>query len=179
MLAVVGSINSISAAQAKQALISSNTVGIMIDIKKVIINPDEEKKRVSSLALAGIDKGNDVLLVSAINSEQVIAASALGKTLGMPLKEISDKIADFIGNVTFEVLSKNEIKGLFLTGGDTAINVIRNLSAIGAAIIKEIEPGVPLISLLGGPFEGLRVITKAGAFGEVDTILNSIETLKG
>jgi uncharacterized protein YgbK (DUF1537 family) len=45
-------------------------------------------------------------------------------------------------------------------------------------LVREIELGVPLVSLFGGPYEGLPIITKAGAFGKPDTIKNSIDFLR-
>ena len=61
--------------------------------------------------------------------------------------------------------------GLFLSGGDTAAAV---LGAIGASAIRlkvEILPGVIQGTVIGGTGDGLPVITKAGAFGESDTLL--------
>lgn len=65
------------------------------------------------------------------------------------------------------------IGGLVSTGGETARAV---LVAFGAAVLRlrgEIEPGVPLSVTEGGASgpHGLPVITKAGAFGQPDTLL--------
>jgi len=83
-----------------------------------------------------------------------------------------------MGDVLLEVLRSRQVSGIFLAGGDTAINVIERLSASGSAVIQEIETGVPFVSLLGGPFEGLKMVTKAGAFGNENTIMNAIKYLR-
>ncbi|HEV8307261.1 MAG TPA: four-carbon acid sugar kinase family protein [Methylomirabilota bacterium] len=59
---------------------------------------------------------------------------------------------------------------LLLTGGETAISVCRRLGARGIALAGQLEPGLALGTLLGGPFDGLTVITKAGGFGDPDTL---------
>ena len=55
---------------------------------------------------------------------------------------------------------------LLLTGGETAIAVLRALGASGLRLAGEIEPGVALGTLVGGPFDGLVLVTKAGGFGD-------------
>ena len=61
--------------------------------------------------------------------------------------------------------------GLFLSGGDTAAAVLEAIEASGVRLQIEILPGVIRGSVMGGAGNGLPVITKAGAFGEPDTLL--------
>lgn len=178
VLAVVGSINSISAVQAQEAMRDERVFGVKIDIESVVRSPEKEKNRVWTETIEHMDAGLDVLLATALENDQIVTASCLSKDLGLTLSEISSRIADFMGDMTYDILKARQLSGMFLTGGDTAINVINNLSAKGSVLIKEIEMGVPLVSLLGGPYEGLPVITKAGAFGKPDTIRKSIDFLR-
>jgi uncharacterized protein YgbK (DUF1537 family) len=60
---------------------------------------------------------------------------------------------------------------LFLTGGDTAIATLRALGAGGLRLTGELEPGVALGALVGGPFDGLGLVTKAGGFGDPDLLI--------
>ncbi|MBI2468781.1 MAG: four-carbon acid sugar kinase family protein [Candidatus Rokubacteria bacterium] len=64
---------------------------------------------------------------------------------------------------------------LLLTGGETAYSVCRTLGAAAIALGGELEPGVAFGVLLDGPFEGLAVITKAGGFGDADTLVHVLE----
>jgi uncharacterized protein YgbK (DUF1537 family) len=48
----------------------------------------------------------------------------------------------------------------------------------GIEIEGEITKGVALGRLSGGTWNGLRLVTKAGAFGEEDTLEKIIETLE-
>jgi uncharacterized protein YgbK (DUF1537 family) len=59
---------------------------------------------------------------------------------------------------------------ILLTGGETAIAVLRTLGASGLRLAGEIEPGLALGTLAGGPFDGLVVMTKAGGFGDADAL---------
>lgn len=60
---------------------------------------------------------------------------------------------------------------LLLTGGETAVAVCRALGATALALAGEVEPGLAQGSLLDGPFRGLRVITKAGGFGDAESLV--------
>ena len=55
---------------------------------------------------------------------------------------------------------------ILLTGGETAIAVLRALGARGLRLTGEIEPGLALGAIAGGPFDGLVAMTKAGGFGD-------------
>jgi uncharacterized protein YgbK (DUF1537 family) len=65
---------------------------------------------------------------------------------------------------------------LLLTGGETAIAVLRALGAGGLRLAAELEPGLALGTLAGGPFDGLVAITKAGGFGDADALVRVWET---
>ena len=178
VFAVVGSVNSISALQARKAVADGQAKVVTINVKKAILNPQEEKDRLVLNIVQSFDNGFDVVLASAIDSQQIITASSLGKTLNMSLDKISSKISNLIGDIVFEIVGTKKISGMFLTGGDTAINVIKKLCTNGAIIIEEIEPGIPLIELLDGPYKGFKIVTKAGAFGNEDSILNAMKYLR-
>jgi uncharacterized protein YgbK (DUF1537 family) len=64
---------------------------------------------------------------------------------------------------------------VLLTGGETALAVCRALEATGLVLAGELAPGLPCGRLLGGPFAGLAVITKAGGFGDAETLVRVLE----
>ncbi|MBI5603278.1 MAG: four-carbon acid sugar kinase family protein, partial [Deltaproteobacteria bacterium] len=68
--------------------------------------------------------------------------------------------------------------GLVLTGGDIALSSCRLLSATGIKVIEEVAPGIPLGMLKGGLCDGLKVVTKAGAFGAEDALCQAVDYLK-
>lgn len=67
--------------------------------------------------------------------------------------------------------------GLVSTGGETARAVLQAVGVTGLRLVSELEPGVPLSVTEGwGP---VPVITKAGAFGTVDTLRHCRAVLHG
>lgn len=111
--------------------------------------------------------------------------SALSKGVSAALHSTDDEIssggAGRIVEALAEVVMTLSEEGLFdalvLTGGDTAVHVARSLGARGIMLEDEIEPGVPVGTLIGGrPY---RVITKAGGFGTPETLLRAQDFLAG
>ena len=68
---------------------------------------------------------------------------------------------------------------LVVTGGDTAMDILQALNAEGLHILGQVIEGIVMSRLAGGGYEGLRVITKAGAFGKDDALEKIIEILMG
>jgi uncharacterized protein YgbK (DUF1537 family) len=64
---------------------------------------------------------------------------------------------------------------VLLTGGETAIAVLHALDAGGLRLTGQLEPGLALGALAGGPFDGLTVVTKAGGFGDADALVRVAE----
>ncbi len=70
-----------------------------------------------------------------------------------------------------EAIRQHRPEVLFLCGGDTAAGVLDALGATGVWLQSEILPGLVKGRIRGGDCDGLLVITKAGAFGERDTLV--------
>jgi len=55
---------------------------------------------------------------------------------------------------------------LFVTGGETLRDLCTDLGASHLEVDGELEPGVPTSLLRGGPWDGQRIVSKSGAFGD-------------
>ncbi len=76
-----------------------------------------------------------------------------------------------------ELLHRLPVRGLVLSGGDTARMVCRALGARGIRLEREIAPGIPWGTLIGGKFDGMPVATKAGGFGQSDALIRMADFL--
>ena len=77
------------------------------------------------------------------------------------------------------IVRRRRPDGLFLSGGDTAAAVLGALGANGVRLQVEALPGVVQGTVTGGTDDGLSVITKAGAFGGPDTLVQLYDLLAG
>jgi D-threonate/D-erythronate kinase len=57
---------------------------------------------------------------------------------------------------------------LFVTGGETLRDLCTDLGASHLEVDGELEPGVPTSLLCGGPWDGQRIVSKSGAFGDAE-----------
>jgi uncharacterized protein YgbK (DUF1537 family) len=55
---------------------------------------------------------------------------------------------------------------LFVTGGETLRDLCSELGATRLEVDGELEPGVPTSILRGGSWDGQRIVSKSGAFGD-------------
>jgi uncharacterized protein YgbK (DUF1537 family) len=80
------------------------------------------------------------------------------------------------GALANEIARRREpIGGLVLTGGDTARAVLRALGIAALRVVGEVETGVPILVAEGSR---LPVVTKAGDFGDRETLVKCRSALK-
>lgn len=109
-----------------------------------------------------LNKGSSVALYS--TDDEILA----GET---------GRIVEALAEIVVRLSEDGLFDALVLTGGDTAVHVARSLGARGILLDGEIEPGVPIGTLIGdNPY---RVITKAGGFGMPETLLHAHNVLTG
>lgn len=93
--------------------------------------------------------------------------------------KLAESIAQGLEGFVAAVLKATELEFVFATGGDTADAVLNAAGAQGIQIIGEIVTGVVQGAILGGPMDGLPMVTKAGAFGKKDALVVLHETWQG
>ena len=93
----------------------------------------------------------------------------------MARAEAARRVAEALAEVVTSLSKEDVFDALVLTGGDTAVRVAQRLGATGVLLQGEIEPGVPVGTLIGP--KPYRVVTKAGGFGDAGTLLKAVQTL--
>ncbi len=116
------------------------------------------------LALIGSDHAVSRAQVAAVPEglRDAVVVCALAAGLGR------DEARRRIGRMFTAVLrERRERPGtLFVTGGETLRDLCGALGASHLEVDGEIEPGVPTSVLRGGAWEGQRIVSKSGAFGD-------------
>lgn len=135
-----------------------------------IIAPSEQ--RFNDTQQAAEDVAHDVLEGLKRRSCAVLTTTHLPFLPGRQAQLVA-RLGEFVR----EVVRQQPLRGLVLTGGDTAVAVIQALGARGLVLRDEIEPGVPWGQLTDGCASGMPVVTKAGGFGQGKTLQNAIDFL--
>lgn len=152
---------------------------IKLPVDKILQGSDTAEHYVQK-AVEALNRGEDTIFLTdtAYDREFLELSYQAGDTLGLTPLEIGDRVRSIIGHGATEILRQAKVSGVFLTGGDTALGLLMNVGADGSEILSEIMVGIPLIQVKGGEFDGLKLVTKAGAFGADNAIAFAMRKLK-
>jgi uncharacterized protein YgbK (DUF1537 family) len=87
-------------------------------------------------------------------------------------------IAALLARIASHALAQVRPGALVLTGGDVAMATCRALEARAIRVEGQLEPGIPVGRLAGGPANGLCLVTKAGGFGDDDVLWRVMVALR-
>lgn len=152
LLFVVGSLSPVSHQQAAR-LVRENITYLRVDAS--VIDDALGATRFEAAWDEALASERDILVQTA-NDTRLAAGQAAALRA-----EIAARIA----------ASATRIRGLFVTGGETARAILTAMGVATLRILGEVEPGVP-ISIAMGPRPWL-VVTKAGAFGDCMTMVHA------
>lgn len=180
VLLVAGSISKVTRSQVAAFNLSPQVTAVEFNTVPAITSDEgcsQEIERCRTELLTAIAAGSDVSLFASSSPEQVQLSKAAGAERGFDSTEVSNRIAAVLGRIASGIIREIELQGVILTGGDTAKAVCKHLSVSGIQLASEIEPGIPLGQLVGNT--PLWVVTKAGAFGNDNSLVHAKEALKG
>lgn len=175
-LICAGSVSHVTQNQIQMALDYGNIELIKIDIEQIFIKEEKINEYIDKIKSL-IALGEDVLIVTAQNDEDVKIAVEVGKKYSLSGKEVSEKIANIMANIVNNIDLKM-VSGLVLTGGDIAVHVCKAIGVDSIEIVSEIDIAIPLGYAQGDNLDRLFVVTKAGAFGNPDAFIKSVKAIK-
>lgn len=157
-----GSVNSRSQAQVQASLIKGNCTLIPIDPKT--LEEDEAITAAIKTIREGVSSGNrNYIFTTAISRDDIVSGAG--------------EIATAFGQFAASMIQQFHPSGMLLTGGETAIQTLESLNANGLKLLAEVLPGIQYGHLTGTAFDDSLVVTKAGGFGEADSISQIIDFL--
>ena len=178
VITVSGSISEVTMRQIASAE-DFGCVVLEVDIPKILGSERcREIRRIIEEIEQNVSKGYDVIVSSARSRSSVLEDLRKGETLGMSSVDVNNLIGSALGEIASEVAKIKGIAGLVLTGGTTAIRSLEMMGSHGTQVDDEVFPGIPSAVVVGGDNAGLRIVTKAGGFGDDDAIMRSIRYLK-
>ncbi len=183
ILIVSGSMNTRTLNQISKAERELKVRVLKPDVKRLVGGYEKlmevEEGRLLKEAAEALAEGRDVTLTLTTIRENIMKAIKEASELGYGRLKLADAMLRFLGKVSRSLMERYNFTGLILIGGDTAIRVVRALGAEGVKLEGEVSPGIPMGRLIGGDFNGLRVVTKAGGFGGEEALVDMIRYLKG
>lgn len=101
----------------------------------------------------------------------------LGETLGLDRGSVDSLILEGLSLVACSVLDDVDVRDIILIGGETTYHICKKLEAEKINIEDKISPVIVCGTLVGGKYEGMRVVTKGGSVGDEESLLQAIEYL--
>ena len=121
----------------------------------------------------------DEALSAAGPKDVVVLATALDESdLCRPTAEEADEIPRALARAVRRNLEAHAIDGLFTTGGDVTAALLAELGSHGLEISDELGPLAVAGTLVGGPWDGLPIVTKGGLVGDPSTTIACIDHLR-
>ncbi|WP_226011137.1 four-carbon acid sugar kinase family protein [Halomicrobium salinisoli] len=175
-LAVVGSVNQTTLAQL--ARVPADAV-VELDGAAALADADEAA-RAGSAAADRLRRGEAAVLTAATDRGDVERALAAGAERGLGDDAVRERVAGALASAAGVAVDEGSPSGLLATGGDVAVDVLRELGATGVRLTgRAVEDGVPVGRLLDGPAAGTPLVTKAGGFGSESTLVDALDLLGG
>lgn len=116
-------------------------------------------------------KGKCIVLKTRQEENYKVSVSVLNNT--------GKKVSKTLGEITKWVVTELGIRTLFVTGGETAFNIVKSLNIDSLQLKTEILPGIPLCeTYIDDRKERLHIITKAGGFGDELTLVKIMDYIK-
>ncbi|MFU2130909.1 four-carbon acid sugar kinase family protein [Gallibacterium anatis] len=152
---------------------------ISINAERLLVDQQYQLSLIKDMSLILLNKNN--LIIKTEGSSEVRGKiDELCEKFSLTRVELGERIGDSLSSLVVSLLNNidKSISGLFLTGGDIAMKVIKELKLSNYHIAGEIESGVPYGYFSDNDFSGIPIITKAGAFGSKYVLKNSLVFIK-
>ncbi|GAK55904.1 type III effector Hrp-dependent outer protein [Candidatus Vecturithrix granuli] len=149
----------------------------VIDVARIFSQREALLEQTTVDVVRALQQGNHTLLYPDPRYHTTQAIQALLAQMSGDFRTLEVSIRTFFGELIARIMDIHPIKNLILTGGDTAIGVCSALQIDHLNIVAELLPGIPLsVGQYRGSFE-LNIVTKAGGFGDEETLYKLIQHL--
>ncbi|MFQ3619303.1 MAG: four-carbon acid sugar kinase family protein [Spirochaetales bacterium] len=167
VLVLLGSMSEVATKQAEAFLSVSQAQSFILLPEQLASNPKITVYELVKNLEKSLSRGLHTLLMSDRRKWKPSSPNELD-----PISLILDAFRQVGETLNFSLCS-----GLIVTGGDIATAVCRGMGVRSIEVHRETSPGIPLGLIQGGKWEGLPLVTKAGAFGAPDAIIQAARTL--
>jgi uncharacterized protein YgbK (DUF1537 family) len=127
-----------------------------------------------------LSSGQDALLYSGADQDQVIQTQRKGRALGLTETEVSRIVSDSLAEISQRVLYAVDQIRFVVAGGETSDAVCERLNIKGLTMLEEIQPGLP--SCLSIPDnnkeQAYLLVLKSGSFGDDDFLIQALDHIR-
>ena len=176
---IAGSVSDVTRKQIDYARERLAVTLIDIDTGKLFTKEKrKEKNRIMDIVKEASLKGDEIIIRSAPSRASVSQSFEQGLKYGLSKSEVSELIARFLGEIARDIIHGIKINGILLTGGDIGIKTAEALNISGKIIQNEILPGIPYGYFIEEQYRNIKIVSKAGGFGNENSIFQVLNFLR-
>ena len=181
ILLVLGSVKTVTGVQAEFLLASHDILNIYMAPSEFLESEQRRSAEIERVATGIIEGCEDYELCSVIGKgifpEHRINFESYSKHGSF--EELSTRINDAVAEITYRIISSGKgFEGLYTCGGDITTAICRRMKNTGLKLLDEVLPLAAYGEFVGGPHEGLKVVTKGGLVGETDSLVRCVKYLR-
>lgn len=121
----------------------------------------------------------DSLLGGAGSGAVVALATVVDESHLRPVtRDEAEEVPRALARAVRRNLEEHPVDGVFSTGGDVTAALLAELGSHGLEITDEVVPLAVAGTVVGGPFDGLPVVTKGGLVGDPATTVACVDHLR-
>lgn len=181
VMIIAASVNEISIKQVEKLIFTNKMPYVKIDIKPLILEPAKlySYKAYVKEIVSKLKNGADVVIRTVDDRSEVDEVLALAAKKNVSKANLRNNILETLTNIANDVLNAIPyLTRIIVTGGDTTYAFLKSIKAKYIDIIDEVLSGIPLCKIKLDRGRELFLITKAGGFGDENTLINLYNYLK-
>ena len=184
ILVVAGSATPVTKKQLQHLIASSERVcHIPVDAELLVDRQNAAEIEVSRVVKYARqcmpEQQNKLFVFESALTGRLLNLQEEEQRFGLAPGEAAENINQGLGNIVRAVLNSagDEIKGLYMTGGDTMVSVLKELGATGIEMIDYVIPQTDMVRIIGGEYAGLICVGKGGLTGPEDIITTIVDRI--
>lgn len=169
VLAVSGSATELTRAQLAQLAVQRDVVPHRVPTQGDSAVPDVDR------ATALLDE----LLEQAEPGATIVLATVLDESdLRAVSPDEAERIPRALATAVRRNLERHAVDGVYSTGGDVTAALLAELGSTGLEVTDEVMPLAVAGGIVGGPWDGLPMVTKGGLVGDASAAVTCLDHLR-
>ena len=181
VLAIIGSASELTRKQVQALFLAHDTHFVKVDSAKLLdstLREAEIERAVDTIGNAP-ETASVVGVHTVAHKEDVLPLLELAEKLGVSTGDVSQAINTALAEIAKKALSLPQLRigGLYTSGGEITVSVIRTIGGKGFSVRDEVLPLAVYGHVIKGEYPGLRMVTKGGFVGDAKGLVQCIDYL--
>lgn len=185
VLIAAGSATDVTKNQIKILMKEDYSSVIPVGAENLIKGADSAKEEIEKVLETFqqtlLELGSNVIAFETASTGARLDLKEMEQKYNLMPGQASGNINKGLGKIIYEaadcLYQAGELAGIYMTGGDTLVSILRALGAAGIRLVDTVQPQTNLGMIIGGKFEGVRIVGKGGLIGADDTVVKVAERL--